>query len=142
MRGAWFSVLLGLGMVLAHASYKASTPAQGSVVKALPKTIQLELAEPVELKFSTFKVYALPSKSSDLKALHAEAGTLVEQVLGLKGDQNSRADTGLTTSAETASRLEIKLKDGLQPGAYVVMWRVLSVDTHVSKDYFVFIYQP
>ncbi|MER3483857.1 MAG: copper resistance protein CopC [Meiothermus sp.] len=94
----------------------------------------LELAEPVEVRLSTFKVYPLTSA--------AEAPALVQKVLSLKGDEAARADAGLATKGETASRLEINLKGGLKPGPYLVMWRVLSVDSHVSQDSFVFTYQP
>jgi methionine-rich copper-binding protein CopC len=125
---------LSLTTVLAHATLERSSPAANSTLKTPPKSVILELAEPVEVRLSTFKVYPLASPAS--------APALVQKVLSLKGDEASRADAGLATRGETASRIEINLKEGLKPGAYVVMWRVLSVDTHVSQDAFVFTYQP
>jgi methionine-rich copper-binding protein CopC len=65
-------------------------------------------------------------------------------VLPLRDDQGraERIDAGLKTQGRTAENVTISLKPGLKPGAYVVMWRVLSVDTHTTSGFFVFVYQP
>jgi len=131
---------LVVGAVLAHAGLFRGTPAPDERVKIPPKSVVLEFAEAVELKFSTFKVFALEAK--DLKAAKAEAETLFKSRLSLKGDEGSRADAGLATTVATAARVEIRLKEKLEPGYYAVMWKVLSVDTHVTSDFYVFSYQP
>ncbi|WP_081439952.1 copper resistance protein CopC [Meiothermus ruber] len=36
----------------------------------------------------------------------------------------------------------IALRPGLGPGVYVVLWRVLSVDSHTTQGFFVFVVEP
>lgn len=131
---------LAVGAVLAHAGLSRGTPAPDERVKIPPKSVVLELAEPVEVRFSTFKVFAL--KARDLKAAKAEAEALFKSRLSLRNDEDDRADAGLATTAATAARVEVLLKEKLGPGYYAVMWRVLSVDTHTTSDFYVFSYQP
>jgi copper resistance protein C len=94
------------------------------------------------MKFSSFKIYKLQTSATDLKAAREDADALVENALEKKGDEVARADDGLLTTVPTAARLEVKLKPNLPPGWYVVMWKVLSVDTHTSDDSIVFRYKP
>lgn len=51
-------------------------------------------------------------------------------------------DAGLKTQARTAENVLIALKPDLGPGAYVVLWRVLSVDSHTTQGFFVFVVEP
>lgn len=92
------------------------------------------------MAFSVFKVYPLGSK--DLASAKREAANLFKTALEAKNDQEQRADVGVVGNPRTAARVELKLKENLKPGAYAVMWRVLSVDTHTSQDFYVFVYQP
>jgi methionine-rich copper-binding protein CopC len=40
-----------------------------------------------------------------------------------------------------AAKLEVKLKAKLPAGWYVMMWKVLSIDSHTGSDFFVFQYK-
>jgi copper resistance protein C len=130
------------GIALAHSNLIASSIKDGATVRVMPKTITLEFSEAVELGFSSFKLIALDPKIRTLKAANAEADSLLEATLEKRDDEPSRADDGLLTSAAIAAKLEVKLKAKLRAGWYVMMWKVLSVDTHNSSDYFVFEYRP
>ncbi|MCL6525401.1 MAG: copper resistance protein CopC [Thermaceae bacterium] len=142
----WLWATLALtGAALAHAYLDRSSPAGWERVQSLPKEVRLVFTEPVELRLSTFKVYPLnvPKEAlNDRTQLGALGGQLYAQVLGVKGDEAKRADTGVKTPGQSSDQVVIGLKDGLKPGAYVVMWRVLSVDTHITQDFFIFTYQP
>jgi len=112
-----------------------------STVKIPPQSVTITFTEAVEVKLSVFKVYPLPGSGS-LERLNQQAQALLPQVIGLKGDQARRADSGLRTTAKTSSQVVIGLKPGLKPGAYAVLWRNLATDGHTSSDFFVFIYRP
>jgi methionine-rich copper-binding protein CopC len=131
---------LATGAALAHSLLAEATPAPDTTLKHLPASVQLVLSEPVEMTFSVFKVY--PLKSKDLASAKREAASLFKAALEAKNDQEQRADAGVVGNPRTAARVELKLKENLKPGAYAVMWRVLSVDTHTSQDFYVFVYQP
>ncbi len=133
------------GAALAHAYLVNSSPAENSRVRTLPGEVRLGFAEAVEVRFSSFKVYALEAPAEALsnpRRLKELAEPLVERVLPLRGDEAARADAGLKNTARTTENIEIKLKPDLKPGAYVVMWRVLSVDSHTTSDFLVFTYLP
>jgi copper resistance protein C len=56
-------------------------------------------------------------------------------------DKNAkRIDLGLE-NPNVSSLVSIKLPNELEPGWYVVMWKVLSVDTHTTSDFVLFRYQ-
>lgn len=111
----------------------------------MPSETHLTFTEPIEIKLSTFKVYP-PNLSkaalSERTQLGALGGQLYAQVLSAKGNEAKRADIGVKTLGQSNNQIRIGLRDGLNPGAYVVMWRVLSVDTHITQDFFIFTYQP
>jgi hypothetical protein len=135
VRLAAFS-LLGFGATV----WARSTPEAGQTVTVMPKTVTLEFTEPLEVEFSSFKVYRLVLQAGETD-VKAAAAKFAASVLPRKDDAPARADEGLIRTASSAARLELKLKDKLAPGWYVVMWRALSVDTHVTTDHFVFRYQ-
>lgn len=148
----WLVALTLVGAAHAHAYLNASTPVENSVVAELQE-VQLVYSEPVEIRFSLFKVYPLElgeAAPADLSAVSDDelrrvsglAGALVSEVLELRGDEEARADSGVTTTERTSQELALGLKETLEPGAYVVMWRVLSIDTHTTQGFFVFFYQP
>ncbi|GEM86164.1 copper resistance CopC family protein [Meiothermus granaticius] len=141
MRPLLAFLLLVSGLALAHAELESSIPAMDSTVKIPPQSVSITFTEAVEVKLSVFKVYPLPGSGS-LERLNQQAQALLPQVIGLKGDQARRADSGLRTTAKTSSQVVIGLKPGLKPGAYAVLWRNLATDGHTSSDFFVFIYRP
>ncbi len=140
--GVVLASLALVGVALAHSNLTRSVPADAQTIAVLPRTLVLEFSEPLEVKFSSFKIYKLETNAADIKAARQDADALVEKVLEKKGDEAARADAGLLTNVPTAARLEIKLKPNLTPGWYVVMWKVLSVDTHTSDDALIFRYKP
>lgn len=117
----------------AHADGVISTLEANERLKVRPTEVRLTFNEPVELRFSTLKVYPL----HDPARLRTRTKALVGRVLRLKGDETPRADLGPTTPPRTTRAAVIGLKPGLKPGAYMVIWRVLSVDTHPSEGFFV-----
>lgn len=142
------AVVLALGAALsvssavaAHAFLDESVPARDAVVDVLPETVKLVFTEPVEVRASIFKVYPLEADDDPLR-LRAQAARLVDEVLQVRGDENRRADDGLVPAGRESAEIQIVLPDDLPPGPYVVMWRVLSVDTHITWGHYVFTYAP
>jgi copper resistance protein C len=125
------------GVVLAHSYLSNSSILANSILKTMPDKLTLEVSEPLELGFSSFKIYKLETKSTGEK-LKLEAQALVARVLALKNDLAKRADAGLETTASEAAVVKLKLKPNQKSGIYVVMYRVLSVDTHITQDFFTF----
>lgn len=138
-------IWLCMGGVLAHADEWTSLPKAGERLKKAPSTVSINFEEAVELGFSIFKVYPLdapPASLSNPTRLRVLASNLVGQVLTLNNDAERRADSGVQTTARTSKSVVIGLRPNLKPGAYVVMWRVLSVDTHISQGHFTFTIDP
>ncbi|GEM85987.1 copper resistance CopC family protein [Meiothermus granaticius] len=139
-----YSLMLATALVssaLAHAGLQSSTPAANSVLQSAPTQVVLNMEESVEMRLSTFKVYPLEATPQDLQSfrrLNALAEPLFERVLRLKNDQPQRADSGLKTTSRTGKQVVV----GLKAGAYVVMWQVLSTDSHRTSDYYVFVVRP
>ena len=95
----------------AHSRLERAVPAAGSAVRASPPQLKLWFTERLEPAFSKVQVFDRNGKQVDM------------------GDPEvDRADTKL---------LQVSLPT-LAPGTYRVKWRVLSVDTHVSKGDFTF----
>lgn len=126
---------------LSHAYLQRSDPEAGSVVSEL-EVITLQMTEAVELNFSIFKVYHLPDAPEAPRERLDAARALMREVLLLRDDADARADAGVITEGRTSEMIEIALKDALEPGVYVVMWRVLSIDTHTTEDLLIFEYAP
>ncbi|GHF37246.1 hypothetical protein HNQ07_001219 [Deinococcus metalli] len=109
-----------LSTALAHTEVTAMTPTANATVSA-PKMVTLTLSEPVNLRFCTFRVMAVPAgktaaQASEL-ALTAKAGAA--------GLVNLPArSTGM------AATVRIPLKATVAPGQYVVAWKLLSDDGH------------
>lgn len=134
---------LSLTLVSAHAELAEVTPAQDAVVTA-PETVTLVFTEATVTGFSLFKVYPLPAVkdlpegADPVLARNAVAGELVSEVLQKRDDAEERADTGLLTTEAESAEVVMALKDDLVAGDYVIMWRVLSVDTHTTSGYSIF----
>jgi copper resistance protein C len=130
------AALILSSLALAHSELVSSTPANGSRVKIMLISVDLELDDAVEMAFSSFKVYLYNGTvtNAQLKAF-ATAKT------ALKNDSSARADAG-TTSTGTTKTVSLKLKPKLNPGVYVVMWKALGADTHTVEGYIYFTYKP
>lgn len=136
-------LMSGAGLAHAHAEFVSSQPADGDVLESAPTEITLTFSEAAEVPFSTVKVYPLGAEvertEPDAQARrNGLAGQLVSEVLETQGDDATRADTGVSTSEATAETITLPLKADLEPGIYVVMWRVLSVDTHETQGFLTF----
>jgi hypothetical protein len=129
------------GTATGHAYLKLSDPAEDGTVAVLPQAVRLVFTEPVEVRFSVFKVYRVDADPEwDLRRINAVAGALVSRVLALRGDEADRADAGLQTGDRTTTDVTIRLRPDLQRGPYAVMWRVLSIDTHTTQGFYVFVF--
>ena len=145
MKRLWAVYLVLLGLALAHAEYRSSTPMPNATVKQAPKAITIRFSEAVEVRLSTFKVYPLGAPEEvwgSPARLRRLAQPLVHRVLSQRGDASRRMDTGVSAAARTSQSVTISLKPGLKPGPYVVMWRNLAVDGHSQTDFFVFVFRP
>jgi methionine-rich copper-binding protein CopC len=99
----------------AHAFLDHATPAVGSAVHGSPTEIKLWFTQALEPAFCTVKVLDRNGRTVDVgdKAVDAADRTL----------------------------LRVSLQP-LPPGTYRVVWRVLSVDTHVTEGDFTFDVAP
>lgn len=125
----------------AHAFLDGGVPGPDAVVSERPEAVVLTFTEPVEVRASIFKVYPLTPDEDPLR-LRAQAAGLVDRVLQLRGDEDARVDAGLVAAGREAAEIRVRLQEDLPPGPYVVMWRVLSVDTHITWGHYVFTYAP
>lgn len=124
------------GVAFAHSELASSTPANGAVIKAMPTTVKLNFSGGIETDFSTFKVYQYTGEVT-----RGQLRYFAKQMMAVKNDLPKRSDAGTSTTG-TSSSVTIKLKSGLKPGVYVVMWHLLSVDTHTVDDFAYFTYKP
>lgn len=141
-----------LGAASAHAYLERSEPAANSLVTERPATLELHYTMAVETRFSTFKVYPLEVEAPfedpenpterERQRLNALAAQLVAEVLQARGDDDARADAGLVDTGRTTREVTLALREDLAPGVFVVMWRVLAIDTHWTEDFFVFTLLP
>lgn len=100
---------------LAHAFLDRAVPAVGSTIHGKPAEVRLQFSQPLEPAFSTVRVFDAGRRQVDRKDGHVD------------GDD--------------ASLLKVSLPR-LAPGIYRVVWRVLSVDTHVTEGDFTFEVAP
>lgn len=143
-------LLFALGPALAHADYDSSDPGRDVVLDAAPAAVTVTFTEDVETRFSLFKVYRLEHPTIDDAALaepdflrlNGLAAALANDVLQLRGDADARVDLGLVDPPARTDRVTLRLRPDLEPGAYVVMWRVLAEDTHPTQGHFVFVVAP
>ena len=99
----------------AHAFLDHAAPAVGSTVRAPPAQVRLWFTQQLEPAFSTVRVLDRSDKRVD------------------RGDAS--------VDALDATILQVSLP-ALAPGHYRVVWRVLSVDTHVTEGDFTFDVAP
>lgn len=74
--------------------------------------------------------------------LDAAAEALVAEALPAQDDFGERLAVATRPEAGATDRVVLTLAEELQPGAYVVMWRVLSADGHSREGFLTFVYLP
>ena len=99
------------GQVEAHAFLRDAEPAVGSTVQTSPKEVRIRFTENIEPAFSSIQVFDASGKEVDKRDV-----------------QLDRSDHAL---------LRVSLPR-LGAGIYKVVWRVVSVDTHVTNGNFTF----
>jgi len=104
-------ILTGTAGVEAHAFLKNSEPPVGGTVQMSPNEVRIRFTENVEPAFSSIKVFDASGKEVDKRDVHLD-----------------RSDRAL---------LHVSLPR-LPAGIYKVVWRVVSVDTHVTNGNFTF----
>jgi copper transport protein len=102
----------GAGQASAHAALRGADPADGSIVKAAPRSITLTFTESVGLLDDSFRVFDPDNRRVETsKARHADG----------------RADTARVT-----------LPEKIGTGTFTVAWRVVSADSHPIAGAFTF----
>jgi hypothetical protein len=104
-------VLADSARLEAHAFLKAAEPAVGSTVQTSPNEVRIRFTENIEPAFSKIQVFNAPGKEVDKRDAHLDP-----------------SDHAL---------LRVSLPR-LGAGIYKVVWRVVSVDTHVTNGDFTF----
>jgi methionine-rich copper-binding protein CopC len=104
-------VLAGSARLEAHAFLKRAEPAVGSTAQASPNEVRIWFTENIEPAFSTIQVFDASGKEVDKRDVHLD-----------------RSNHAL---------LHVSLPP-LGAGTYKVVWRVVSVDTHVTNGNFTF----
>jgi copper resistance protein C len=104
-------ILAATARLEAHAFLKRAEPAVGSTVQTSPNEVRIWFTENIELAFSTIQVFDESGKEVDKRDVHLD-----------------RSNQAL---------LHVSLPR-LGAGTYKVLWRVVSVDTHVTNGSFTF----
>jgi methionine-rich copper-binding protein CopC len=100
---------------LAHAFPDHASPAVGSTVRTSPAAIRIWFTQELEPAFSTIRV------------------------LDAKGNVIASSNMAVDEADRTLLRVPVP---PLSPGKYRVVWRVLSVDSHVTEGDFTFDVAP
>jgi len=104
-------LVVGSARLEAHAFLKDADPGVGSTIQTSPGEIRIRFTENIEPAVSSIQVFDASGKEVDKRDLHLD-----------------RSDHAL---------LHVSLPQ-LGPGSYKVVWRVVSVDTHVTNGNFTF----
>ncbi len=121
-------LLTSLGTASAHTEVTVVSPTSASAVSA-PRAVQLSFAEPVNLRFATFRVLPMPSGKTPAEA--------AKSALALRPDSLQLMNTGPLPSG-MAARLSLPLKPNLKAGPYLIAWAVLSEDGHPVRGHSLF----
>ena len=105
---AW---VLGVGLALAHSGLQRAEPPVDSTLKRPPTEVKLNFTERLEPAYSTVRV---------------EDG---------QGARVDRDDSHVDRSSPLLMRVTLP---PLASGTYTVIWRVLSVDWHITEGRFTF----
>lgn len=111
---------LSLSLAGAHTAVTGVTPALNATVTA-PASVTLTFNEAVETRFSTFRVMAVPAG----KTAQAAAALALAEKPG-----SARLVNRAATFPALAARVTVPLRADLNPGAYVIAWKILSEDGH------------
>jgi methionine-rich copper-binding protein CopC len=109
--GLLLSVVVNSARLEAHAFLQRAEPAVGSTVQGSPSEVRIWFTENVEPAFSRI------------------------QVLNASGQEVDKRDIHLDRSNHALLRVSLPR---LEAGTYKVVWRVVSVDTHVTQGNFSF----
>ena len=109
--GLFLIVMAGSGKVEAHAFLERADPAVGSAVQPSPSEVRVLFTEKIEPALSIVQVFDASGKEVDKRDVHLD-----------------RSNHAL---------LHVSLPP-LEVGNYKVVWRVVSVDTHVTNGSFNF----
>jgi len=104
-------VLAGTARLGAHAFLRDAEPGVGSTVPTSPNEVKIRFTENIEPAFSCIQVFNASNSQVDKRDVHLD-----------------RSDHAL---------LRVSLPQ-LGVGTYKVVWRVVSVDTHVTNGSFTF----
>jgi len=110
-----FLLVVPSARLSAHAFLERSDPSVGGKVHSAPAAVRIWFTEVIESASSSIQVFDATGKQVDKKDSHLDSGN--------------------------RSLLEVSLSR-LVPGTYKVVWRVVSVDTHVTKGDFRFQVAP
>jgi copper resistance protein C len=103
-------LIAGSARLEAHAFLKDANPGVGSTVQTSPSEVRIRFTENIEPAVSSIQVFDPSGKEVDKRDLHLD-----------------RSDHSLHVSLPR-----------LGAGTYKVVWRVVSVDTHVTSGSFTF----
>ena len=104
-------VLANSARLEAHAFLKDAVPSVGSTVQTSPNEVRIRFTENIEPAFSSIQVFNASGKEVD------------------------KRDVRLDSNDHALLRVSLA---SLQAGIYKVVWRVVSVDTHVTSGNFTF----
>ena len=104
-------LVVGSARLEAHAFLKDADPGVGSTIQTSPGEVRIRFTENIEPAVSSIQVFDASGKEVDKRDLHLD-----------------RSDHAL---------LHVSLPQ-LSAGTYKVVWRVVSVDTHVTNGNFTF----
>ena len=109
--GFFLILLVESARLEAHAFLQRAEPGVGSTVQTSPSEVRIRFTENIEPAFSSIQVFDASGKEVDKRDVHLD-----------------RSDSAL---------LHVSLPR-LGAGTYKVVWRVVSVDTHVTSGSFTF----
>jgi methionine-rich copper-binding protein CopC len=109
--GFFLILLVESARLEAHAFLQRAEPSVGSTVQTSPNEVRIRFTENIEPAFSSIQVFDASGKEVDKRDVHLD-----------------RSDHAL---------LHVSLPR-LGAGTYKVVWRVVSVDTHVTNGNFTF----
>jgi copper transport protein len=106
-------LLLGLAApeALAHAALLRTTPGDSEILQSGPKEVTLAFGEDVGIGLGQLKVLSADGK---------------------------RVDTGAPSQSDHGTVVHIPVQSGIPEGTYVVIWRVVSADSHPVSGAFTF----
>ena len=104
-------LVVGAARLEAHAFLKDADPGVGSTIQTSPGEVRIRFTENIEPAVSSIQVFDASGKEVDKRDLHLD-----------------RSDRAL---------LHVSLPQ-LGAGTYKVVWRVVSIDTHVTSGNFTF----